>query len=130
MVCEVSGWRIPWTKPTDIEFDDAVKVLTSKDAHDFSGHVSQSFFFEWSFGRLIARADGSVTFVAQGIEATDASRLLDKGDGSPLAVDEIHGYPYDTRRLRIANCVRFGVFVVLVLYPLPWVWINPNGTRK
>ena len=32
----------------------------------------------------------------------------------------------ETSRLRIGNSIRLTIFIVLVVLPLPWVWINPT----
>ncbi|MEX0819228.1 MAG: DUF1559 domain-containing protein [Pirellulaceae bacterium] len=128
LVCEVLDRSIPWMEPTDIRYADAIKLLTSRDPHRHSGHIYRSFFYEWSPGRNIALADGSVKFIARGIEVDDAKRLLTANDGEPLDVNEIRGTILDTRRLRLGNCMRLGMFVLLALWPLPWVWIHPHGT--
>lgn len=128
LVCEISDRRIPWMKPVDLTHADAMALLTSVDASKPTGHVLQSFFYEWSNGRQVAMADGSVVFIEQGIGANDASRLLDKGNDFPLEVGSVPGTSLEARRLRTRNCVRLAVFALIVLWPLPWVWINPRRT--
>jgi hypothetical protein len=32
----------------------------------------------------------------------------------------------ETSRLRIGNCIRLTIFIILAALPLPWVWINPT----
>lgn len=129
LVCELSDRDIAWTEPTDVSYSSAIDLLTARDPDLYSGHVYQNFFYESSYGRQIAIADGSVHFLGNGIGPEDASRLLTINDGEPFDFDEIHGAGLETRRLRIDNCVRLAVFVLLALWPLPWVWINPTGTR-
>lgn len=129
LLCEVAEPQISWMEPTDIGYAGAIELLTSRDPHRHSGHISRSFFYESSHGRNVALADGSVRYLAQGIDAEEAKRLLAANDREPLDFNEIHGIAIDTRRLRIDNCNRLGVFVLLALWPLPWVWINPHGTR-
>jgi hypothetical protein len=129
LVCEFANRQSDWMEPTDIGYTDAIELLTSRDSYPYTGHVYQSFFYEWSNGRSVAMADGSVRFLVQEIEADDARRLLTVNDGEPLEFDEVRGDPSFTRQLRIDNCNRLSVFVLLALWPLPWVWINPHGTR-
>ena len=129
LVCETSDPQVSWMEPTDIDYADAIELLTSRDPNRCSGHISRTFFYEWSHGRNVALADGSVHFLIYGIEADDARRLLTINDGAPLDFGDIRGTVLDTRRLRIDNCIRLGVFVLLALWPLPWVWINPHGSR-
>lgn len=129
LVCEVADSQISWMEPTDTGYAEAIELLTSRDPHQRSGHMHRSFFYKWSTGRQVALADGSVKFLVQGIEADDTRRLLTVNDGELLEFDAIRGNPSFTRRLRIDNCIRLGVFVLLALWPLPWVWINPHGSR-
>ena len=30
-------------------------------------------------------------------------------------------------KIKLGNCVRLAIFVFLVFFPLPWVWINPKS---
>jgi Protein of unknown function (DUF1559) len=130
LVCETSEPRVSWMEPADIEYADAIEQLTSRDPNRCSGHVSRTFFYEWSHGRNVALADGSIQYLIYGIETDHARRLLNVNDGGPLDFGDIRGTVLDTRRLRIDNCIRLSVFVLLALWPLPWVWINPHGTRR
>ena len=129
LVCEVANHHISWMEPTDVSYSEAVEMLTASDPDQHSGHVYQSFFYEWSHGRQVAIADGSVRFIPYGIDANDAKLLLARNDYELHDLDNLRGDATETRRLRIGNCIRLAVFVLIVLWPTPWVWINPHGTR-
>lgn len=130
LVCEFANCQINWMEPTDISYDDAVQLLQSHDTYPYTGHVIRTYFYEWSTGRNVALADASVKYLVEAIDTEDAKRLLTVNDGEPLDFDEIRGELTVHRRLRVDNCIRLSVFVVLVLWPLPWVWINPQGTNR
>ena len=62
-----------------------------------------------------------------GISARTARRGAD--DGIPWDEEDLEGLPAMVKRLKVGNCLRLAVFVGLMLFPLPWVWINPTSGR-
>ena len=119
---------IPWTAPRDLELDEALEILTSRDAESARGHSSGSFFFEEFYGRHVLLADGSVRFLGHGIDRPLWEGLLSIDDGIGLDWElseprEVTGH----KKLKVAQCVKFAVFVLVALFPLPWVWRNPRS---
>ena len=98
-----------------------------RDSNPRQGHLSQTFFYEWSVGRNVAFADAHISFLADGIDPQDAEQLLNRHDRQVVGMDEVHGNPSLTRHVRVDNCIRLAVFVLLAWWPLPWVWIHPHG---
>jgi len=124
-----SGGKIHWTEPRDLDFDEAVSILGADDSQWTTGHRNQTFFRDtWYGGRHVAFADGGVRYVGVGLEGQVWLSLLNVDDGGPMAEWDVGGRHFSpVTRLRIGNCCRFAVFVLLVLFPLPWVWMNPTG---
>ena len=126
LVIEHNSSSIPWLEPRDLALDDALAVLATGDIDFASPHRSESFFFEYAGGRQVALADGSVLYVSVGVEQWVWAALLGTDDRVPwsdadLTAQVVH------RRLKTANCVRLTLFVLLALFPLPWVWLNPTS---
>ncbi|MBC8355722.1 MAG: DUF1559 domain-containing protein [Planctomycetes bacterium] len=128
LICEFADLQIPWTKPTDLGLRDAVDRLTSTNMDRRAEHSYQSYFYESGIGRQVTLADGSVVFLGQGIRSDDAFRLLTRDDGMQIDIDNINDTAFELRRLHIGNWVRLGIFILVALWPLPWVWIHPHGT--
>ncbi|REJ72801.1 MAG: DUF1559 domain-containing protein [Planctomycetota bacterium] len=119
---------IPWTEPRDLELDEALVTLSSLDAETALGHSHETFFFEEFYGRHVLLGDGSVDFLTHGID-----RRFWRGI---LSIDDEFGLDWERserrevtgqRKLRIDRCVKFAVFVLIALFPLPWVWLNPRS---
>lgn len=128
LVLEVSDVNTPWMSPQDISYDKAIDLLSSRTADFDTGHITQSFFYEWANGRNSAFVDGSVHFLHGSIDRDAATQFLEIEDGQSLDTARLDGIgQIATQRLRIDNCIRLGIFVLIALWPLPWVWINPHG---
>ena len=120
--------RIPWMKPADLNIDEATALLSSIDAEGTGYHRSETFFYEYYLGRQVLLADGSVRFVPHGVSRDVWSSLLTVDDGGPHIDDDMQVSPsVITERLKVGNCCRFGLFMLLVLLPLTWVWLNPTS---
>ncbi|PHR93509.1 MAG: hypothetical protein COA78_32745 [Blastopirellula sp.] len=124
---------IPWLAPTDLNYDTALAQLCSLEHEKLDGHQCPEFFYQYSIGRNVLKTDGSIEYMLHGIERTAWEKLLGKSDGViPNGDDYPRRYDLDetnTSRLKIANCVRFLFFVlIVVLLPLPWVWRKPVST--
>jgi hypothetical protein len=129
MLVEVADSGIHWMEPRDLNLEDALRLLASTDPQSAGGHRREEFFFDYYFGRGILFADGSVHFVSHGVDRNVWSALLTLDDGGPRADWEAGAYgpAVTSRKLKLGNCVRLAMFVCLVFFPLPWVWINPTS---
>ena len=85
--------------------------------------------FEVKFvGRNAAMVDGSVTFLSGGISRNSWSQLLVDNDGArPLSLDGLEYGITAPSKLKIGNCIRLAVWIAVVLFPLPWVWLKKSG---
>ena len=123
LLIEFNSGSIPWTEPRDLNFDDALSILTSTDPETWHGHPREDFFHTYYDGRQILLADGSARSMAHGFDSRFWSELLTVDDGrSNSNWDTREPVSVAREALKIGNCSRFAVFVLLALFPLPWVW--------
>jgi len=33
------------------------------------------------------------------------------------------------KKVKVGNCLRLALFVLLALLPVPWVWLNPKSEK-
>jgi len=72
-------------------------------------------------------ADGSVRRIVDGdLTRESLSRLIGCDDGV-LDWDKEPITARAQRKLKVGDCIRLGFWIVVVLLPLPWVWLNPRG---
>lgn len=120
--------NIPWTEPRDVSLEEAVTLLAVTEPFSALGHHGQTFFRDHFYGRHFLMVDGSVRYASHHLDGDlaravltiagdDVSRDWDVATGTALAA---------TSRLRIGNCIRLTIFIILAVLPLPWVWINPT----
>ena len=115
-------------KPADLSIDEATALLSSTDAEGTGWHRRETFFYEYYDGRHVLLADGAVRFLTHGLGRDVWSSLLTVDDGVPDVDDDVQATTsVTTKRLKVGHCCRFGLFILLVLLPLPWVWLNPTS---
>jgi hypothetical protein len=137
LVIEYDNQSIQWLEPRDLVLPQAMQILNGPP-ESAGGHQSEDFFYVWSSGgRNVALADGSVMFFAIDLAPGVWSEILSTGDGVVID-DDIYNRrtttgskpPAPFRHLKVGNCVRLTVFVLICLFPLPWVWWNPHSDRN
>ena len=130
MVVEAHLPDVAWSEPRDLSLDEGVRLLISKDPPHAGGHVREDFFYAYYDGRNAAMADTSIRFLHQGLSSEAATALLIVDDGDSLREDLSRSGTVSAKRLNLGNCYRLAVFVLLTLFPLPWVWISPRRTDE
>ena len=130
LIVEAAGDDVPWTEPRDLVFPRALDQLTSDDPTQLGGHRYEGFFHVQFASRLVAMVDGSVHFVPCGVSQHVWSQLLCDCDGAKPLEDGLNIDVSSPRKLKIDNCVRLGVWMAVVLFPLPWVWLNRKPTEQ
>jgi hypothetical protein len=119
-VVEATGPGIPWTKPQDLTLSDALSILSSVAPKQMDGHWWEGFFSRQFTGRNVLMADGFLFFVSGGLSRELGRQVLQIDDGNPLSFDDILTTTRAPRQINIGNCARFGLWVVVALWPLPW----------
>ncbi|PHS18463.1 MAG: hypothetical protein COA78_02230 [Blastopirellula sp.] len=126
MLVESHVDNILWTEPRDLSLDQ----FNSGEHKQHDGHQMSSFFYRYYNGRNALMADGSVQYFAHSASADVWHRVIKKSDGASIYDEDLgpasNWDEKDSRQLRIGNCLRLGFFVVVMLLPLPWVWIKPK----
>jgi hypothetical protein len=131
LVIESDPHRVHWMEPRDIDSARALELLSVADPGRKASHRYEAFFYEYAGGRNVARADGSIWFAYDGVSEELSRTWLDitLAPGEPSETDRISAEAA-TRRPKLDNWFRLGVFVLLVLWPLPWVWLHPEKPEK
>ena len=119
-----------WTEPRDLSFEEALNSLYSTDPGRMFGHRYEDFFFDYYAGSNVALADASVRFLHHGLPRETAVALLTYDGGEKLEEEFVPSLKRTEKRLKLGNCYRLAVFVLLTLFPLPWVWISPRRTAE
>jgi hypothetical protein len=109
---------------------EALDQLTSADPEQVAGHRADDFFHRRFHGRQAVYCDGSARFFSGGLSRITWTRLLTIGDGVELSDDDWEDLAPLPRTLKIGNCIRLGVWIAVVLFPVPWVWLNPTSSRR
>jgi hypothetical protein len=125
LLIEAHGRNVPWAKPSDIPFDEAVRLLSEPqplgNLHEYrpSRDLTSIVLDKTGSGIHVAMADGTVRFLALPLPRELAVALLtvDGGEG------DIHNLldEYSRPQIDIGKCCALGVFVVLSLLPAAWV---------
>ena len=131
LLVECDAHNTVWTKPEDLTFDEALERLTNVDPRTACGHHDEDFFYKYHHGRFVMFGDGSIDF-ASAMAPRDywQAGLLATDDKSPHDVEFAAGRFRENRVIRTRNWIRLGCFVIVALFPLPWVWLNPTSRRK
>ena len=129
LVLECNNQNIQWLEPRDLKLSEALEVITCEDIAIAGNHESESFFGQYCLGRNMAMVDGSVRFAGNHVARDIWSALLVVDDETVWDDHDLSAMFTNYRRLKVGNCIRFGIFIVLVLFPLPWVWLNPTSSR-
>jgi prepilin-type processing-associated H-X9-DG protein len=123
LLIESHGGPTHWMQPQDLMLEEAVAALDSPKREDY-GHIQDGFFYNAGFGRNIAMADGSVAFAAS-LPQDAAMKLLGVANGASSPSDWSYGYEH-YRKPNYANWFRLVIFLLVLLLPLPWVWLRSN----
>lgn len=109
--------RVPWTKPEDLNFEEAIKLLSGSGGDQSHCHeVDEGFFYKPSHGIFAAFADGSLQFLILPISKEHATALLTVDGGEELdhrEVTRLTSPELDDERI-----YSLSVFLLLSLLPL------------
>src|SRR5436309_3498122 len=76
---------------------------------------------------MIWPTDGSVHFLSDGVGRITWHTILGVNNGvTGFDVDDITAKRIVTK-LKLGNCLRLALFVLLTFFPLPWVWLHPTS---
>lgn len=121
MLIEASHKAVPWAKPEDLSFDEAVEFLSNPPPiNDFGHEVDEGFFYKSSRGINVAFADGYVRFLGLPISKEHAVALLTVDGGEALSPDDVRRLT--SPELDYSRIYALSVFVLLSLLPIVKLW--------
>jgi hypothetical protein len=126
MIVEHHASGVHWMEPRDVPFEPLVQQFGHNDDVWSGPHRHESFFYEYPAGRNVAFSDGSVRFLRNALEANTWAAMLTTAGGETWNENQLYGNPYPAQRLRLGNCIRFGIWFLVVVMPFPWIWFRPN----
>ncbi len=130
IVMEVPAAQIPWMEPRDLDLQEALDLLTSRDSTQAGPHQLEDSYFRKFPGRSVAFADGHADFVLDGTSREVWATVLTLNDDSHW--DDIEeGHLKHARHLPQSSegaiTTRWLTLIALILLPIPWVWLNPQS---
>jgi hypothetical protein len=123
LLMESDSRSVNWLEPRDVSYDEALQMLSLESGTD-APHRYEDFLYIRHEGRNMAMADASIRLVPAGLPSSTARSLLLRDDAGPPLDQKTFS---SERRLRTGNCIRLAIFILIALWPLPWVWIHPRG---
>jgi hypothetical protein len=126
MLVEHHGLDIRWMEPRDLKFEQVSKQFGQNEDAQEGPHSIESFFYRNSAGRHVVLADGSVRFISDGVPTKSWNTVLTAAGGEKQSEHMAFFSRYFKRKLRVGVCIRLGIWIALVVFPLPWVWCCPN----
>ncbi|PHR93506.1 MAG: hypothetical protein COA78_32730 [Blastopirellula sp.] len=113
LLVEFDDTKIPWLQPIDLEYNEAIKLLSSEDSKVFrETHPN---------GRMVLMADGDAKFIPSWQTEAFWKGIIGIDDGVDSEALEL---PYDFQRNQpsvLATIIANFIFMVLLLMPLIWI---------
>ena len=128
VVVEATGPGIPWTKPQDLTVVEALPILTSVASEQTDGHRMENFLSRQFYGRNVVMADAFTHLVPGGVAPEVWLHMLTIDDGTDLSPEDVAPIIVAPRKVKVGNCIRAGLWIVIVLIPLYWVF--PRRARS
>lgn len=132
-VVEATGPGIPWTKPQDLALTEALPILTSASPEGNDGHRTETFFLSQFHGRHVVTLDGHVILMPGGVSCDVWLKLLRIDDAARLSPKNIRPVIASSRTIKVGNCIRLSLWIVVVVLPLPWAILRRScglGTAR
>jgi hypothetical protein len=126
LVTEIGSRKVPWLQPVDLELTEAIEVLVEGEIAAAGNHYRKEVFYEYYSGRNVVFGDGAVRIIPHGISRRTWSAMLGKNDGVAWKDHDLEPTTV-VKRLNVGFCLRLAMFCVVVLFPIPWVWLNPTS---
>jgi hypothetical protein len=132
LLMEARDRGVPWAKPADLTFDEAIQILTGEVAENMhaDGALYSGFLYQTLHkaipGINIAMADGTVHFLARPLPKDLAVALLTVDSGERDLESQLE--EYSNPQLDWAKVYGFGVFIFLSLCPV--AFLHRRGQRQ
>ncbi|MGY8769643.1 MAG: DUF1559 family PulG-like putative transporter [Pirellulales bacterium] len=113
LLAEFDDTKIPWLKPADLEYNKAIKILSSQDPNIYRQTHSN--------GRMVLFVDGDAKFIPSWQPEAFWKSIIGINDGIDWEALEV---PYDFERNKssvLSTIIPYLLFLVLMLLPLIWI---------
>ncbi len=130
LVVEASSRQIPWMEPRDPSLTETLDMVSSTDFDVSGGHRFEEFFYVYDDGRNVLTADGASHFLGRTLPRESWSNLLTIDDGAVLSDESYDVASMPLKKPRLDNWFRLGLFFLITLFPLPWVWGKSRSARR
>ena len=140
LLLETSDLAIPWTEPRDTTIEQSWECVTSPKTHEtdgcdvngmFVGKPEAPGFFTFpTRGHYVVMADSSTKLVNCDVDRATWENLVTCNDGSVLTARHQRRVFLGPYQIDVGNCVRLGIWLALVIYPLYWVWISSRSNTS
>ena len=112
-----------WMEPNDLSISEAVKALTTERIEVLPSHRPESFFYKSTGWRHLATVDGEIHTTRGVLSTANLRHVMTIDDGTLVTREELKERPAG-RELRLENCVRSGLFVLVSMLPAFFVFRN------
>lgn len=117
---EDAAHPVEWTRPEDITIDDAIEVFDKLDFETAPYQIDSTFKTEYSLGSFV-RFDGSTGSVSASSSARELRKLFGIDNG--IAEEDLQNNgPSSLHKAKPEAFIALGIFLLLMLYPLSWVF--------
>ena len=134
LLLDVAGLEIPWTKPRDLDLDEALTLFTSPDWDSPGTHRDRRFFYDRTTSRTVLMADGHVQFVERGASSERWAQALIFDDGAPWDAEQSpqskSGFLDLVCKPRWDNWFCAGLLLLITILPAFWVRNRPADAKK
>ncbi|PHR93507.1 MAG: hypothetical protein COA78_32735 [Blastopirellula sp.] len=124
LLVECDEPNIPWLQPRDLSYDQAIELLPATDPDSFRGHKQEGFFYNLLGTRHVLTPQLSTYEVGYGVDQNVWASLIDIDDGVTWNSRTSEGSTNSRGPLKIGNCLRLSLFLILALFPLPRILIK------
>ena len=131
LLVESHDARVNWLDPRDLSAEEVVSLLSDDSSGHGTHHAANNFFYDnGDNGRMVAFVNQDTKYVG-GLSEGTARALVGRADGRKLSPEDLYGEIILTQsRPKYDNWFRLALFTLVVLFPLPWVWISPAGRLR
>ncbi len=122
LVLESRSEAVEWMRPSDLDSDTAVRLLTEEPPLDW--HISKSFFYNCYSGRHAAFITGAIVQVGPMSRASAEAML--SINNQEYRESGVYRSISGVCRPNYGNWFSLGIFLLLTALPLPWVFMESN----
>ncbi|PHR93510.1 MAG: hypothetical protein COA78_32750 [Blastopirellula sp.] len=129
LLVECEEAHVPWLEPRDLQYAEAMNVLSGATPQTFEGHHVENYFYDQAQGRNYVTAYHSVHFIPYRMSQTNLAKLIQIDNGVPGFMGDRRNWSASKKRWKLGNCFRLTIFIVVMLLPFYCRWVLPFSKR-